>query len=170
MKGDIIINMENVRFDGNVLDIGYDNNGIIYNICRCSNNNINIDYFENNAELKNDSNNKYHSCALFITLSELLTKSRKTKLLDVIFNYLDDDGFLYIWDIDKRKGEILDVNIKVILPYRKIKSILHKDYNIFKESNSEITKELLKDKFSIITSKESNGMHFVKAQKKGIGT
>lgn len=170
MKGDIIINMEDVHFDGNVLDIGYDNYGVIYNICRDKNNTVNIDFLEEYREQENNGLNSYNSCALFLTFSKLLFKGGKNKLLDVIYNYLDNDGVLYIWDIDKKRGEVLDVNIKVILPYRKIKNIAYKDYNIFKESNIKLTQDLLSNKFTIASSRGSNGMHYIKAQKKGINT
>lgn len=170
MKGDIIINMENVRFNGNVLDIGYNNYGVIYNICRYKNNEVNIEFFGEDSEQENNELDGYNSCALFLTFSKLLFKGGKNKLLDVIYNYLDNDGVLYIWDIDKKRGEVLDVNIKVILPYRKIKNIVYKDYNILKESNIKLTEELLKNKFTIVSSRGSNGIHYIKAQKKGINT
>ncbi|SHH25294.1 hypothetical protein [Clostridium grantii] len=167
MKGDIIVNMENIRFNGDVLDIGYDNWGIIYNICRTSKETMDVKYIKESKSAHNEGKDNYNTCASFLTFGRMLSKKEKSKFIQRIYEYLDKDGFLYIWDIDKKRGETIDVSIKVILPYRKIKSLQHKDFNLLKQNNLNEIKELLNSKFEILYEKDSNGMFYIKAQKKG---
>jgi hypothetical protein len=167
MKGDIIVNMENVRFNGDVLDVGYDNWGIIYNICRTSKDTVDVKYIKESKYTYNEGKDTYNTCALFLTFGRMLSSHEKNKFIQRIYDYLAKEGILYIWDIDKKRGETIDVNIKVILPYRKIKNFEYKDLNFFKQNNLNAIKEMLNSKFEILYEKDSNGMFYIKAQKKG---
>lgn len=59
LSKDIFINMEKEIFKGNLLDIGMDNQGIIYNIYKEFNDNVNVEYVSGKEEGKNIKEDYY---------------------------------------------------------------------------------------------------------------
>lgn len=64
LSKDIFINMEKEIFKGNLLDIGMDNQGIIYNIYKEFNDNVNVEYVSGKEEGKNIKEDYYDNCIL----------------------------------------------------------------------------------------------------------
>ncbi|WP_461205501.1 class I SAM-dependent methyltransferase [Clostridium sp. DL1XJH146] len=164
IRGEIVLNLENQRFKGNVLDIGVNNYGIVYNICNESKSNLEVDYLQNGKDKV--KGRQYNSCVMFLGMSSLLFEKNKVKIFEMISRHLDENGKLFIWDIQKKRGEIIDVDIKVVLPYRKIKTINYRDYNIITKQGRNSLEVLLEKKFEIIVSRDINGLFYIEAQKK----
>lgn len=166
MKNEIVINMEEKVFNGDILDIGMDNYGVIYNIYKRNNSDFNVQYINNKKGLNFIKGNSYDICVMFLSFSSIMLKVNKQKLVKRIFNYLKEDGLFYIWDLDKKYGRILNKNIKVKINDNETKQIIFKEFNIFKKSSYKSTKNILNDFFDIIDFKCSSGGYYIKAQKR----
>lgn len=160
--------MEKEVFIGNVLDIGYKNTGIIYNVYRHFNEDSNIEYINGNDEKENIKKGDYDSCILLFSFSCILKDSLREALLNDIYSYLKQDGLLYIWDINKGIGEIFRGIIKILVPDRKIMQLKINDFNILKDSSFNNTKRLVEKRFKLLTSKTSEGIYFIKAVKQDL--
>lgn len=166
MKKNIFISMEREIFRGNILDIGMENQGIFYNIYKQYNDDINVEYISGKEGKKNIHENFYDSCILFFSLNSIWLKNKKRELIKDIYKYLNKDGIIYIWDIDKGYGKIFNGHIKVVIPGSKIKHMDIKELNILKDISKENTIKLLENYFDIIDSKSSDGIYYIKARKK----
>lgn len=168
MANDIFINMEREVFMGNVLDVGFDNYGIVYNVCKEYDYDINIEYLNGCDEKKYIENNYYDSCVIMFSLKNILFKANKKKIIKEIYSYLKDDGYIYIWDVDKGYKNTVNTKVKIAIPEQKIKEITIKDYNVFQDNSKESIVKLLKPYFDIIDLKCSNNIYYIKARKKKV--
>ncbi|KAJ51602.1 hypothetical protein BD780_002130 [Clostridium tetanomorphum] len=170
MKEEIQLKLQQEYFKGNILDIGVSNNGIIYNVYKYFNkeirDNIELEYINGKEEGKNIEKGIYDSCILFFTLSNIWLKKSKKNLLKDIYEYLNKDGCLYIWDIDKGYNKTFFNKIKIILPENNIKEIQLKDINILKDNSRESISKLIEEDFKIINIEEKEGIYYIKASKK----
>jgi hypothetical protein len=166
LKKQIVINMEKEVFKGNVLDIGYKNTGIIYNVYKHLNEDANIEYINGDDEKENIKKGEYDSCILLFSFSCILNNKSREVLLNDIYSYLKSDGILYIWDIDKGIGEIFRGIIKILVPDRKIMNIKINNFNVLKDSSVNNAQKLLEKKFKLLTSITSDKIYSIKAIKK----
>lgn len=166
MNKEIELELSQEMFNGNVLDIGVNNNGIIYNVYKHFNKDIEVEYINGKEEEENIEKGYYDSCVLFFTLSSVLFKINKRSLLKNINEYLKEGGCVYIWDIDKGYNRIFMDRIKILLPEEKVKEINIKDINMFKDNSKETILKLLGEYFNVTDLKEKEGLYYIKAQKK----
>lgn len=162
----VFINMENEVLTGNFLDVGMDNYGIVYNLYKENNEEIAVDYINGWGEKTNIEEDNYDGCVLLFSLRNIKLKTHKRNLIKDIYKFLKEDGNIYIWDIDKGVNSVFNGKIRILLPDKKIKEIVIKDYNIFKDSSKENTVEILKNYFEIVELKSSNNVYYIKAKKK----
>ena len=162
MKREVFINLEKEIFKGNLLDIGFSNQGIIYNICKqyiddrsC------IEYVEGKKDKLKIKEGSYDTCVLFFTLSGIKLTESKKRLVKDIYKFLKEDGLLYIWDIDKGFLKTFNSKINILLPDKSTKTINLRDLNIFKNSNKENTMKILKPYFKITTLKSSDNIYYL---------
>jgi SAM-dependent methyltransferase len=168
LKKEAFISLENQIFKGNLLDIGFSNHGIIYNIYKHHRDDYsNVDYIEGKEEKVRIEEYAYDSCALFFTLSDIKFTGSKNKLIQDIYKFLKNDGLLYIWDIDKGLVKIFNSSIKIMLPDKSTKQIQLKDINVFKDSSKEKTMNILQPYFEILTMKSSDNIYYMVCKKKG---
>ncbi len=71
---EIVINMENEIFRGNLLDVGTDNYGIIYNIYKQYNEDSNLQYINGAEEKENIKEGYYDNCILLFSFSNIFFK------------------------------------------------------------------------------------------------
>ncbi|OFI05591.1 hypothetical protein CLOACE_15970 [Clostridium acetireducens DSM 10703] len=169
MKKEITINMEDIKFTGNVLDIGCENYGIVYNVFKESiknKNNINVEYINGKEEKELIKKGIYDVCVMLFSLNNIwLTKSKKDFIED-ISSYLKEGGILHIWDIDKGYNKTFNGDIRILLPNRRLKKISIKDFNVFKDNSKDKVEYLLKDSFHIKEKKSLKGIYYIKAVKR----
>lgn len=166
MKKDIFINMEREIFRGNILDIGLENHGIFYNIYKQYNDDVNVEYLSGKEGKEKISEDFYDSCILFFSFSSIWLKKRKKDFIADIYRYLNKDGILHIWDVDKGYGKLFNGRLKVVIPESRMRQINVKELNIFKNTSKENTIKLLEGYFDILDSKSSDGIYYIKAKKK----
>ncbi len=167
MKKEVFISLEKEIFKGDLLDIGFSNHGIIYNIYKKYNDDSSIEYLEGKEEKLRIAEGQYDVCALFLTLSDIKFTHSKKKLIRDIYKFLKLDGLLYIWDIDKGFVKTFNSTIKIVLPDKSTKKISLKDVNIFKNSSKENTIKILQPYFDILTLKNSDNIYYMICKKRG---
>lgn len=158
--------MENEIFRGNLLDVGTDNYGIIYNIYKQYNEDSNLEYINGAEEKENIKEGYYDNCILLFSFSNIFFKKNRMNLIHDIYKYLKEGGNVYIWDIDKKIKETFNGKIKILLPGEKVKNISIKDLNVLKDSSIDTTIKLLDPYFEIKDLKSSDGVYYIKGKKK----
>ncbi|KOA21369.1 hypothetical protein CLHOM_00400 [Clostridium homopropionicum DSM 5847] len=166
MQKEIILNLIEQKFNGNILDIGFFNYGIVYNIIKNTQDSYSLEYFHNESKNINIDENFYDSSVLFFSFSEILFKVNRRNLLLKIYDGLKEEGILHIWDKNKGFGKTYNNKLKILLPQGKIKEIIIKDYNIFKDVSNKSAKNLLCNKFDIIEEIDEGEIYYIKAQKR----
>lgn len=170
MRKEIFINMEKETYNGDVLDIGFENYGIVYNLYKKYNDISTVEYINGREEktfLKEDS---YDNCVLLFTLSSIWLGRDKKSLFRDISKYLKEDGCVHIWDIDKGYRSTYVAKIKMFLPERKIREIKVRDLNVFKDSSKENALKLMVEYFEVVDFKVVNNIYYIKGRKKGSNT
>jgi hypothetical protein len=166
VKKDIYINIQEDILKGDILDVGLDNYGIIYNLYKLQNKDITVDYIHGKEEKKYIEKECYDSCILLFSLRNIWLKYNKKGLFHDINHFLKEDGFLYIWDIDKSFSKFFNGKIKIVLPESNIKEININDLNIFKDASRESTIKLVEQYFEIIDLKTYDNVYYIKAKKR----
>ena len=98
----LVINLEDVNIQGDILDVGENNLGIIYNISKEVLEEISIDYVNEETKCKLQSR-KYDACTFFFDLNKMWTSLEKERLIKNVSKYLKNNGEILIWDINKRE-------------------------------------------------------------------
>lgn len=103
MVREVILDMSNINFKGNTLDVGINNYGIIYNILKQTESEISVDYYVEN--FNGEYRNQYDNGVLFFSLSQL----HKNEVEDVvkIYGAMWDLEETYIYGIEKSKKKKL---------------------------------------------------------------
>ncbi|MBA5851887.1 class I SAM-dependent methyltransferase [Clostridium sp. cel8] len=166
IKKEIFINMENEIFRGNLLDIGLENNGIIYNIYKEFNHGINLEYIRGQDGEKNIQKGSYDICILLFSFGSIWSKNKRKSIIEHIHRYLNRDGMLYIWDIDKKVGRIFNGDIKILVPGKKLRTIKIRNFNLIEDSSKETTLKLIEKYFELKEYNFTNDVYHIKAQNK----
>lgn len=162
-----IIDLKSFKFKGNVLDIGEENYGIVYNLFKSNEEDDNIvDYIEGSENKKSIERGYYNNVVLFFYLSTLWGGKDREKVLKDAYDFLDTKGDIHIWDINKSNNKILNENIKLLLPRKEIKKIKVKDYNIIKDYSKKDALNLLERFFEIKEIQDWNDIYYISAQKR----
>lgn len=160
----LIIDLEDIALEGDILDVGEKNLGVIYNISKEVQEELSIDYVSRDDKTKLKSR-KYDACTFFFDLNKIWTNMEKEKLIKEISSYIREDGDIFIWDIKKERGKVFNNKIKVILPNGKIKEFTFKNLNILLSSNMEEVKKILNKYFEIEETKVWEDLFFIKGKK-----
>ncbi|EKQ53173.1 MULTISPECIES: hypothetical protein [unclassified Clostridium] len=160
----LVINLEDVVLQGDVLDVGEKNLGIIYSISKEVEDELSLDYVSSDTKIELKSR-EYDACTFFFDLNKMWTSLEKEKLIKEISSYLKEDGEIYIWDINKERGKVFNNKIKVILPNEKVKEFMFKNLNILSSSNIEEIKKILEKYFEIEETKAWEDVFFIKGKK-----
>jgi hypothetical protein len=160
----LVIDLEDVILQGDILDVGEKNLGIIYSISKEAKEELSLDYVSNDTkiELKNV---KYDACTFFFDLNKIWTSLEKESLIKEVSSYLKEYGEIFIWDINKERGKVFNNKIKVILPNRKIKEFTFRNLNPLLSSNIGEIKKILEKYFEIEETKAWEDVFFIKGKK-----
>ena len=167
MSKEIFINLEKEAFMGNVLDIGIENHGIVYELCKVTDDNLTIDYISGEKDKCRIQKKYYDSCVIFFSLFEIVSVYGKKKLMKDIVSFLKKDGTIYIWDVDKPRFKSVFIKLKVVVPRQGFKQVKINARNPFIDASCRTTCKILKQYFDIIDLKQSDNIYYIKAQKKG---
>lgn len=163
MEKEININLEEDMVKGNVLDIGYNNYGVIYNLCKNYEDEIAIDYISGKEDKESIQENFYDSCIMLFSLNSVWLNINKKVLLKDVCKYLKKDGYIHVFDIDKGYGRIFKKKINIELPNGNVKEIMVRDLNLFKNSSMQTLVKVIEQYFKIIDLKYNNNIYYIKA-------
>lgn len=99
MKKTLILNLKNIKISGEVLDVSKEDSEIISSLIVDNNDEIAIDLSVENEASINDK--KYGVCTIFFYLSSIWNTTKREMLIEDIYNKLEDNAKIYIWDINK---------------------------------------------------------------------
>lgn len=167
MSKEIFINLEKEAFLGNVLDIGTENHGIVYDLCKGIDDNITIDYISGEEDKGKIEKDFFDSCVIFFSLFDIKSAYRKNNLIKDICTFLKKDGILYLWDVDKPRFKSIYIKLKVVVPNKGFRQVKINARNPLVDASCKTTCKLLKQYFNIIDLKQSDNIYYIKAQKKG---
>lgn len=162
------IDLRELNIKGNVLDVGLESCGIIYNIYKLNtkSSNFDVEYSEGKKGMEEIEKEYYDYCVCFFSLRYLCFLKDKNNMLDFIFKSLCKEGVIYIWDMNKGYGKYFNGIIRVMLPDRSIKRVKLLDLNVLNDTSMEGTIKILSDKFDIIDTKQWDGIYYIEAKKK----
>lgn len=171
MKRYILLNFTNIQINGNILDVCADENGILYDlvkqICKDSDKIEDVNYIEkDNSKLI--EKNFYNTCFLFFVLSSIMFSAERKKLIKQLHSSIDENGILYIWDINKKFFKIFNAELKVYFPDKSSQIIHLKEYNLLSSmSKMRVLKDINKY-FKIINYKDYGGVYLIKARRRDL--
>lgn len=161
----LFINFENEVFDGNVLDVGSDNYGIVYDLCKENGDNIDVNYISGKDQKGYINKDAYDSCVCFFALKDLKLDRDKNKFFSDMYNFMKNNAVIYLWDMDKAMFKTFSKSIRIVLPEMKIKDIQVNDFNILADNSCRKICSMMKKYFKIIDVKCSDDIYYIKAQK-----
>ncbi|HHD2751449.1 TPA: hypothetical protein ACOTG0_000191 [Clostridium perfringens] len=164
MIREVVLDMSNINFKGNTLDVGINNYGIIYNILKQTKNEISVDYYVEN--FSEEYRNQYDNGVLFFSLSQL-DKSETENVIKNIWSNVRFGGNIYIWDREKKRRETVNDKIKVLMPNENEKEIEFIDNSISSEFTINSSKKVLEKYFEIQETKVCDKIIFIKGIKRG---
>ena len=159
----LILNMEHLKLEGDILDVTSENAGVIYSLSKEVEEELSVDYVEEESELEKK---KYDVCTFFFNLNNVNGGLKKESLIKKITESLKDNGSIYLWDMNKTRGEVVDYKIKVILPNNKIKEGVIKNLNPLISCNFEEIKKILSKYYIIKEEKHWEDVFFLNGVKK----
>lgn len=160
----LVIDMEDVNLKGDILDVGENNLGVIYNLSKEIEEELSLDYVDNQRKVELQ-NRKYDACTFFFELNKLWTNTEREKIIRDVCSYIKEDGEILIWDIYKERGRVFNNKIKVILPRESVKEFTFKNMNPFSSSNSDEIKKILEKYFKIEETKSWEDIFFIRGRK-----
>ncbi|MGL5151506.1 MAG: hypothetical protein ACRC7N_13145 [Clostridium sp.] len=165
MSKTFIMSLKSLNIKGDVLDVGGDDFGVIYNVFREVENEISLDYAD--YEDKNKLiKNKFDATTFFFILSEVWPQANRNELIDEVVSYIKENGEIYIWDVMKSKGQFILDDIRVLLPNDKIKDVELKRINPFTVCGMDEIKKELEKKCEVVETKQWEDIFYIKAIKK----
>ena len=159
----LILNMEHLKLEGDILDVTSENASVIYSLSKEVEEELSVDYVEEESELEKK---KYDVCTFFFNLNNVNVGLKKESLIKKVTESLKDNGSIYLWDMNKTRGEVVDYKIKVILPNNKIKEGVIKNLNPLISCNFEEIKKILSKYYIIKEEKQWEDVFFLNGVKK----
>ena len=159
----IILNLSGVKLLGDVLDVG-ESYGVIYNISKDTIDEVCVDLLEGSIDEKGIQG-EYDVCTIFFYLSNLWRESARVQLINEVSKLIKVGGEIYIWDINKERGEVSNNKVMAVLPSGKIKEFEFKNLNPISTSNIDNTKKMLENMYSIKEEKLWEDIFFIRGEK-----
>ncbi len=166
MEGASVVDLRNLSLKGEVLEIGRDDNYIVYNFLKEQEEEISVDIVENEQEFKEESKEKYDNVVLFFFLSSLTSKKERIGLIKEIKDYIKPYGGLYIIDIEKKSLKPYKNKIKILFSEENYKELVIVETNPLLISDLNSVEELIKEDFHIKKSKSLEGVYILEGERK----
>lgn len=157
--------MNYVDIEGDILDLSCDESGVIYSISKDIEQEISVDYIDESRrhELKGRT---YDACTFFFNLNNILTKKKRQRLIKEVSKYIKTGGKIFLWDVNKKRGKIINNKVEILLPNGKIKEGTLKNNNLLSKCNYDEILKMLKKYYTIEENKLWEEMFFIKGVKK----
>ena len=160
----LIINLQDLNLQGDILDVGEENFGVIYNISKEVQNEISVDYVSSENK-ENLAHRKYDACTFFFNLNKIWSNLERESLVKEVMHYIKSNGEILIWDINKERGKVFNNKVMVVMPNGKSKEFSIKNLNPFATFNIDDMKKILEKYFKIEETKAWEDIFFIKGTK-----
>jgi hypothetical protein len=167
VKKEVIINLQREELKGDILDAGLDNYGVIYNLLKDQNVDLNVEYVDKENDREFLQEGAYDTVTLFFSLSRFLLNFERKNIIKQLLKYLKSDGEIVVWDLDKKIGRAMSLDIKVLFPENRTKTISYSDYNVLKGASCDNTVKLLQRYFDIVELNLRDNIYYIKGRRKG---
>lgn len=164
----IYIDLNSDMLTGDVLDIGFNNYGIIYNLYKQQNKDLSVEYLRGSEDKGCIEKQGYDNCVLLFSLSSIWLKINRKKLINDVYEFLKEDGIIHIWDTDKGYLKFFNRIIKLQTADSKLKDIRIADFNVFKDASQKSTIMLIEQFFEIIDLEAHDNVYYIKAKKRSM--
>lgn len=158
MKKTLMVNLSNLKFKGDIIDFSLENFSL-----------LDYEESEKNEECSEIAltveDELYDSGIIFFNLNKVWNRLKREEMISKMTNYIKKDGNIYIWDLNKSFGEVVDIELKVLCPNEKFKNVNLKTNNIFSSLNIEEIEKILEKNCIIEETKVWEDMFYIKAQK-----
>lgn len=151
-----LVNLNYLDIKGSVLDVSVNNN-IIYNMLNKNNDDFNQEIYR--------SEMKYKVATVFFSLGLLSVEERKCIIND-LYDRLEMNSHIYLWDRVKQKKEIIYDKIIVKLPDNSEDEFIYMNLNPFSEFNISDCMQIITTKFNIEEKMVWDGIIYIKAVRK----
>lgn len=165
MSKEILLEIDREAFKGELLDIGLDNDGIVYNMYKQFNGHNKIEYLHGKQQQDKIKKNYYDNCIMLFSFSAIWFKINRREIIKKIHSYLKDNGTLHIWEVNKGYGKISHCTVAIPFPDNKLKQIKITDLNIVKDNSISAIKSIVEACFSIEDMKINEDIFYIKAVK-----
>ena len=159
----ILLNLSDVKLEGDILDIG-ESYGVIYSLSKEGLDELSIDIIDGENKIEQDIE-KYDTCTMFFSLSSIWRENTRANLIKDISKYVKKGGNIYIWDIKKETGTVCSNQVMALLPSGNVKEFTFKNLNPIVKSNIDDTLEIFSKEYSIVEQKCWEDIFFIKAKK-----
>lgn len=159
------IDMTAIKLKGNILDVGIRNYGIIYKLCKQNEDEVAVEYVMD-EEREFISDKCYDSVVLFFSLGQLNNSKARRQLFREIDKYVSDAGEIFLWEVNKAVGEMLDLDIEVIMPSNEVQNIKLQYLNPMKKLSMNEIKSMVMHYFDIIDEKEESSFFYLRGKRK----
>ena len=165
MNKTMIINIDYFNPTGDVLDVTTEKCGVIYSYAKGIEDEISIDYVDedNKAILEK---RRYDACTFFFNINSIGSSRKKEQIIREVNTYLKKNGEIYIWDINKDRGEIIDRKMKILISNNKFKETTIKNLNFLCECNCEEIEKIVSKYYIIEECRVWSDMFYIRAKKK----
>lgn len=158
-----VLDLQKLKLMDDVLDFGNSGSGIIYNVQKKYEDEICVDVVD-----KLEENKFFKYATIFFFLSKFLSYKDRKRIISEAYNHLHEEGILYIWDFEKKKGNLINEKINVVLPGGKEKVFQYKNINLLNEMNLSRLKKYINEYFELEEVETYDKIFFIKAKKKGM--
>ncbi len=164
----IFLSFEKEKFNGNILDITSSKEGVIYSLYKQQDDDEDVDYIDSNLRNNSLYEDYYDSCVMFFSLNSIITSKRKKRLLLDISRAMKKNGYIYIWDIDKKPFSIISKDVRIGLPDKSFKDIKINSYNLFTNNTKNKIIDMLTSYFTIIEARSCNEVYSIICKRKEV--
>lgn len=165
MEKTLIINMDYFNAEGDILDITNDKSGIIYNLTKDVLDEISVDYVDDyNKDILDKR--RYDICTFFFNLNEVWSNRKRECIIKEVSEYLKKNGKIYLWDINKERGKVINSKVKIKMPNNIFKERDVVNLNPLIECSYSDIEKILSKYFVINEEKVWEDMFYIKATKK----
>ncbi|CDF58556.1 hypothetical protein [Thermobrachium celere] len=158
----IYVDIRNIEFGENIIDVCYEGNSIINELISFKFNDVEKN-ITNLNEIKK-INTKYDSCIFFFTLSRGVNRFKFIKIIKALIKSLDKGSKIYIWDIVLSNQFFINYEVNVEGEFGIKKMPLKIIFKPFRLTFLDILRILENNGFKINNSVINNNVFYIEAE------
>jgi ubiquinone/menaquinone biosynthesis C-methylase UbiE len=169
MKKSIFINLEDLKLQGNVLDISLKGCNVVPRLLKLQENEeeaLQTDYIRWDSGVIPTEDSQFDTGIAMFSLGRAAGRHKTVRIIKEVSRVLKHGGSIIIWDVNSKITMPLTfIDIKALLPDRNVLTIPGKAYlNMFSPGFESIIKILENNNFVIRSSKINGSIYKIEAE------